>query len=775
MNIPKHVKIKGKDGVILLIAALLLNPPSQASTTTINVPENGSLSLSGSNNPSSGNVVIVAGAGSTLTLPRYTGSVTNPAAVVYPHLIVSGGVVRVECAAGSTYPYARYRFVSGLRSIDGGSLLVDGVSQITVDRQTVPSGSEIISSSGPLCDIGEVTFEGGDGELLLRYKSLVRKLPSTCSVNVEAGATVSLAGDNCAAPLLDGGTLRLSDFDVVAMTAKCLPSGCRIAVAPGRTFTFQPADVAENGFAWTGAAVATGNYAIELGGRGAKVLFANANGKNCRSDAVVTGEGEILFRPRDTAAVTRFHGYSYLASNAGPVSIPVVASAEPEEPSYVRLSGKGQVSLFDDGKANVSNELKAVVEGLGSYSGRIVIPNGTTLNLGRPVPPGEASIPMTGLVGWFDPSFNGAVAVDGELLGHADLLYALYGRDAAGILADSQDTMFTGGWRSAGGPKTNFAPRVETSVRGAVTTGPARSWLVFREAYSDGLGNMIRARRVSTGVNGGNTPIAVRQAFFAVDSSNGGGDIVCDKPEFDRDGAVKPRAGGDPSDPIWSPSNTLAVAHTWLDTAEIDGYAHGYSGRPEVLSFTVERDFDIGYIANYRGKGTEVVGEFVLYDTPLPDDKRTAVQEYLMYKWFGDLSGDKYADYTGATVYGLGDVRSRTFRNLPKFDPSFQGRLVGGGSLAFTIDAAVSAARAADAIDTGAPVVLDDDAEIRISVNGELPVGRYTLMTASALSGGANASVLVANNRRSRSVRLHIGDAEMWLDVSLGATYMYLR
>jgi len=133
----------------------------------------------------------------------------------------------------------------------------------------------------------------------------------------------------------------------------------------------------------------------------------------------------------------------------------------------------------------------------------------------------------------------------------------------------------------SGSPATNFAPRVERSVRGWMTAGPARNWLVFADAYGDKLGNMIRSRRVGTGVNGAMNAGSdyVMQAFFAIDSSLGGGDVAGDNATFSA-GVIKPRKGSDAADPIWSPSNTLEIARTWLDTAEVDGSARGYSARP---------------------------------------------------------------------------------------------------------------------------------------------------------------------------------------------------
>ena len=109
---------------------------------------------------------------------------------------------------------------------------------------------------------------------------------------------------------------------------------------------------------------------------------------------------------------------------------------------------------------------------------------------------------------------------------------------------------------------------------------------------------------------------------------------------------IKPRAsyGSDYTQPIWSANNTVTMAHTWLDTNEVNGATAGYNGRAEVLGFETATDFTthrglfFGYYnPNNSNKNYEHIGETLIYSTTLTDAERLTVQEYLMAKWTGDM------------------------------------------------------------------------------------------------------------------------------------------
>lgn len=438
------------------------------------------------------------------------------------------------------------------------------------------------------------------------------------------------------------------------------------------------------------------------------------------------------------------------------------------EDSYVQwdnasssLSGSsGNVILYDDARATYDSVEEITAEG--SFSGTVLIPAGKTLVIEKPLPPTEADVPDANRVGWFDPDFDGAALSTNELV-HTDLLWTLYGRTLDGLCDGADDLMYASGGKE-GKPMdvacaTNFGPRMVTGVRSALTTGPSRKWLVFKDAY-DGLGNTIRSKKVGDGALASATAFhAVKQAFFVTDTSAGGGSVVSDTVNFD--GKIKHRVANAPvADPVWASGNSIDITHTWLDTREIDGTATGYSGRPEVLSFTTTaNNFTPTYIAWYQGGNAEILGEYIFYSQPLDDAARTKVQEYLMYKWFGDLNG-KYADYSGATVTGAGTLKSPTLRNLPQFGQNFTGSVAGGSELSFTI----GADGVVDSLAIDSSLVLDDGATVTVNVTGKPAAGHHTLLTATSISG--SATPVIVGLPANRTAKLHVDADEIWLEVT---------
>ena len=101
-----------------------------------------------------------------------------------------------------------------------------------------------------------------------------------------------------------------------------------------------------------------------------------------------------------------------------------------------------------------------------------------------------------------------------------------------------------------------------------------------------------------------------------------------------------------------------------------------------------------------------------------------------------DLNG-KYSAHDGLTVTGAGSVKSATMRNLPTLGSGFSGVIKGGSALSFTLDGT----QAEDALVVSGNVVLDDDAVV--SLSGEIRAGDYALVSATSISGGANASVVL--------------------------------
>ena len=245
-------------------------------------------------------------------------------------------------------------------------------------------------------------------------------------------------------------------------------------------------------------------------------------------------------------------------------------------------------------------------------------------------------------------------------------------------------------------------------------------------------------------------------------------------------GKLKPRKGSDVNDPIWSPSNTVTMAHTWLDTNEVNGTAHGYSGRGEVLGFEADADLttDAGlffgyYNPNHGQINYEHIAESIIYSTALTDAERLTVQKYLMAKWFGDMNGGEFSDLSGATVTGAGNVKSAALRNLPKFD-GFTGTLSGGSNMSFTVNSSLNASAAVDAIAIDRAVTLDSVCTVTVTLKGKAKGGTYTLLTvpSGSLVGKTFALHVVNETGRAVPAKLVASDTDLSLEISLGLIYL---
>ena len=240
----------------------------------------------------------------------------------------------------------------------------------------------------------------------------------------------------------------------------------------------------------------------------------------------------------------------------------------------------------------------------------------------------------------------------------------------------------------------------------------------------------------------------VRSVFMALDSSFGGGNPFAFDAYMNKSWSlIRPRLGYDWTAPIWSSSNQVAMAHTWLDATEVDGSSTGFNGRAEVLGFELasaqnSQSF-LGYCLETRpngGANYEYIGETIIYSTTLTDSERETVQDYLMAKWLGDTQG-KYTDLSGATVKGAGDVYSVSLRNLPAFDS------------AVTI--------------TAGNFSLDATCTVSVTLKGAAKAGTYTLLTvpSGALSGKTFDLAFTDATGKNRRARLVTGNTTLSLQV----------
>ena len=499
----------------------------------------------------------------------------------------------------------------------------------------------------------------------------------------------------------------------------------------------------------------------------------------------------IFFREKPTSA-ERAACEQYLAKKWG-----LETSYTPWDVGYTELSGQGALTLDDSGWA--THEDVAEVTVAGNFAGTINVPVGKTLVVSdRSAPPSLYDVPQQGnLVAWFDPSLDGAI----DFHVHPDAatgVARLYSRTAAGVdktdgaywmgmNALASDDVLTG--TGIGNPGGRYPFLTETSYLSAFGIGTPMKWMDFTQnAPYDGNGNTLRSHRLPlTGneiTNGASTPMTFRSLFMALDTSAGGGNPIGDNVSFNKNIRARASKGADYTKPIWG-TGTMAMAHTWLDTNEVDGATTGYNGRAEVLGFETSADFTtdtglfFGYYngdgANYNGN-CEHIGETLIYNTTLTDAERLAVQEYLMAKWTGDLNG-KYSDLSRATVTGAGNVYSASLRNLPSFDSGFTGTLSGGSNMTFTVDSSWDASAAVDAISIDRQLTLDAG-KVTVTLKGEAKAGVYTLLTvpSGTLAGKAfDLAPLVNETGKSAQARLLADDTTLSLEILSQGTVLMVR
>ena len=331
----------------------------------------------------------------------------------------------------------------------------------------------------------------------------------------------------------------------------------------------------------------------------------------------------------------------------------------------------------------------------GSYAGAVDLAAGACLDLrAAKAPPTEADMPSDGRIGWFDPDFADAVELGGAgEAGKENCVYGIFdrGRDrVAGV-------PYLHGTYNRSSPAGSAGDRRPRAVREARGSGPERTWVHFFEDPPDGGGNTLRVKtnpallRQNNPPDYTNTTLDMRTAFIVSDSVHGGGNPISDTVSVNN--LVRRRQVSDSTAPIW-PKDTVASVTggvTRLNGLPVDGGKTGFTGAPEVFSFTTTKAFPAAYFGSCgNGAGErsyEMLGEIVLFDRELVGAEREHVEVYLMNKWLGRLPGG-WCDWHRATVSGAGTVRAAAQATLPSFDAAFAGTLDFDGGLAFHVDAA---------------------------------------------------------------------------------------
>ena len=367
------------------------------------------------------------------------------------------------------------------------------------------------------------------------------------------------------------------------------------------------------------------------------------------SDAGGQNYGEILVFTNALSDVERTAVESYLAAKWG------VSTYNGSAAATVRAVGRtGALEVAPDTQVTLG----------GCYAGTIDVKAGATLTM---------------RVGWFDPDAEGALYQPNRSGARAEEIQSVFQRGKT--LTDIVDNdVFL--W--APGSRRPFR------VLGARGWGPVRAWIDCQEIDVSNpnvdTGNCLRPRQYPntspTGGDGGsNMTIPCRTVFMASDSFRGGASPVLGGVSGGEGIAVRP--AGDYRSPIWASGTHARITggETRLNGVRVASpTTTGFTGAPEVFSFTTTADQSIGCFGNLYNtqKGVnygEVFGEILLYNQVLTGADRLAVEAYLMGKWCGTLP-EGYSDLREATVSAGSGTVTAPAAKLPMFGDSFTGTVV---------------------------------------------------------------------------------------------------
>lgn len=417
--------------------------------------------------------------------------------------------------------------------------------------------------------------------------------------------------------------------------------------------------------------------------------------------------------------------------------------------SYHGGTASGECRL-NSTNANMSVTVFGDVTLTGVYEGTVNIDSRSSVSFARQMPTTtEANLPATGRVGWYDPDFEPTRKMRTTNANRPLELDGVLPRTADGV-----DT--TVGWfgGARGSEATDRSPWIDEGSRNG---GPSRHWINFQDLYLQDnsgkyYGNMLRYKNVAFNEDNVKTTtfttFNMQQVFMVLDTSAGGGTPLLDT--VDASGIVKSRIGTNLPGDDWTKSihanggrkteGVFLGGKAWLDKTEVDPYTHGFTGKPEILTLETTGDFPAG-VLGYYGKqdnkklaNFEIMGEVIFYSAPLSAEDRAKVQDYLMYKWLGKVDNAVYSDASAATLAGSGRVTAAGFDDpaLPALSPAFTGTLAVTNDLAFTVGSPITCGHA---------VELPQACTITVDVPANTESGTYTLLSASSVAGGENATL----------------------------------
>lgn len=431
-----------------------------------------------------------------------------------------------------------------------------------------------------------------------------------------------------------------------------------------------------------------------------------------------------------------------LVSSPSSVTLGEGATFETDGSSVLPVSGSGSVMVKGDATAS------------GAFAGLVTVTEGATLTipLGKRIWTDADVAKVSGRIGWFDPECAESLVMGADP--QPNRIHAIYDR----IAGDTADTAYLHGYyRDANNDRRPLL------INGSRAEGPIRNWvdLMTEDAGYTKKGNNFRIKTdhsKAKGDDSSNTTLEVKTAFIVQDSVNGGGSPIIDKnTPGSSDAVVGVRTYTNPASPIWG-SGTGAIltkGETRLNGVTVDGTKTGFTGAPELFSFTTDGSaaLNAGFFGFYNaGKegAYEVLGEILLFNEVLTGETRDAIEAYLMKKWLGRTpAGKGYDDWTKATITGPGTVA------------------VDATTLAFRLDGVSTSVENAIAVE--GVLKLPEVGVIDLAfADGKVMNGTYTLATFGSLVGADWTKWTLPKTINGRKCRISVSEHALTATITNG-------
>ena len=392
--------------------------------------------------------------------------------------------------------------------------------------------------------------------------------------------------------------------------------------------------------------------------------------------------------------------------------------------STYRAAKSGEARLFGSGEAMVT---AGTVNMGGAFSGSVTVSKDAVLQLTDAH--GVPSSPIAGMNGWYDPNNANVRSVETvTVLGNpVERIVSLVNMAA----------------QNGGSPFDFFGfsrgPAITTESRG---WGPEMTWCDYGTNRLSGLCNGTTLR-LDGSIDGEEHCLPVRTGFMILDTRAGGGTPFLDTSVYSFSHSVtsqyvEARVNSSPIFRVKNKSAFVTNSLAFLNGIAVDSGKRAYNSRPELLSFSFDRDMPIRCLGAWQQTQAYTSdpafelrhGEIIFYPTELSASDRKDTEAYLMSKWLG-ITPKGYGKPQNMTVTGAGTVKTANGRMRPKTAEAFTGRIeISDDVLTFSFDAS-SVLEDAISIESG-ELATSEAITVNLSFASRPEADVYVLVSAKA-------------------------------------------